>query len=380
MLQTNVHKSNKSLGVTEREQQVLALIHENPLISQIEIAEKLRISRSAVAGHIMRLVAKGVIKGRGYVISDKPFIAVVGGANLDICGVPAGKLRMRDSNPGSVNASPGGVARNIAENLARLGADCRLIAAVGKDNHGDLLLEQGQAAGIDMRYMLRLDAAQTSTYVSVLDNTGDMLVAINDMSIMDEIRPERLQVHEPMLRQASLVIADTNLSADALAYLSGSFIEQPLLIDTVSAAKANRIKPYLDSVHTLKASHIEAEALSGIDAPTKKQLPRIVNWFHDRGVARVFVTLGAEGVFYSDGREQGLEKAGAPSNGVANASGAGDAFVAGIAYSWLKQWPLTKTVRFATSAANVALAHRSTINPGMSTAAVNRLYEAQYAE
>lgn len=366
--------------MTEREQQVLALIHENPLISQIEIAEKLRISRSAVAGHIMRLVAKGVIKGRGYVISDKPFIAVVGGANLDICGVPAGKLRMRDSNPGSVNASPGGVARNIAENLARLGADCRLIAAVGNDNHGDLLLEQGQAAGIDMRYMLRVDAAQTSTYVSVLDDTGDMLVAINDMSIMDEIRPERLQVHEQMLRQASLVIADTNLSADALSYLSGSCIEQPLLIDTVSAAKASRIKPFLDSVHTLKASRIEAEALSAIDAPSKKQLPRIANWFHDRGVARVFITLGAEGVFYSDGREQGLEKAGASSGGVANASGAGDAFVAGLAYCWLKQWTLEKTVHFATAAANVALAHRSTINPGMSTAAVNRLYEAQYAE
>ena len=365
--------------MTEREQQVLALIHENPLISQNEIADKLGISRSAVAGHIMRLVAKGVIKGRGYVISDKPFIAVVGGANLDICGASAGKLRMRDSNPGTVDTSPGGVARNIAENLARLGADCRLIAAVGNDNHGDLLLEQGQAAGIDMRYMFRLDAAQTSTYVSVLDNAGDMLVAINDMSITDEIRPERLQAHEPMLRQASLIIADTNLSSDALAYLSGTFVEQPLLVDAVSAAKANRIKPFLDSVHTLKASRIEAEALSGIDAPTKKQLSRVSTWFHDRGVERIFITLGAGGVFYSDGNEQGLEKATDPPESVANASGAGDAFVAGIAHCWLKQWSLIKTVRFAMSAANVALSHRSTINPGMSTAAVNRDYAERHA-
>lgn len=365
--------------MTEREQQVLALILENPLISQIEIADKLGISRSAVAGHIMHLVAKGVIKGRGYVISDKPFIAVVGGANLDICGAPAGKLRMRDSNPGTVNASPGGVARNVAENLARLGTDCRLIAAVGNDNYGDLLLEQGHAAGIDMRFMLRLDAAQTSTYVSVLDNAGDMLVAINDMSIMDEIRPERLQVHEQMLRQASLIIADTNLGDDALAYLSGTFVEQPLLIDVVSAAKANRIKPYLDSVHTLKASRIEAEALSGIDAPSRKQLPKVATWFHDRGVERIFITLGAGGVFYSDGNEQDLEKASESPESVANASGAGDAFVAGIAYCWQKQWSLKKTVRFAMSAANVALAHRSTINPGMSTAAVKWNYEERYA-
>ena len=365
--------------MTSREQQVLALIHENPLISQNAIAEKLGISRSAVAGHIMHLVAKGIIKGRGYVISDKPFVAVVGGANLDICGAPAGDLLMRDSNPGTVNTSPGGVARNIAENLARLGADCRLIAAVGNDNHGKLLLEQGQAAGIDMRFMLRLDAAKTSTYVSVLDNEGDMLVAINDMSIMNELKPERLQGHEQMLRQASLIIADTNLRDDALAYLGGTFSGQPLFIDTVSAAKASRIKPYLDCVHTLKASRIEAEALSGIDAPTNKQLPRVASWFHKRGVKRVFITLGTEGVFYSNTQETGLEKAGDVADGVANANGAGDAFVAGIAYSWIKQWPLLKSVRFAISAASVALTHRSTINPGMSTAAVKRIYDAHYA-
>ncbi len=365
--------------MTGREQQVLALIHENPLISQNAIAEKLGISRSAVAGHIMRLVAKGVIKGRGYVISDEPFVAVAGGANLDICGAPAGKILMRDSNPGTVNTSPGGVARNIAENLARLGIDCRLIAAVGCDNHGDLLLEQGQAAGIDMRYMLQLDGVKTSTYVSILDNAGDMLVAINDMSIMEEISPERLQSHEQMLRQASLVIADTNLGDDALAYLGGTLDGQPLFIDTVSAAKAARIKPYLDNVHTLKASRIEAESLSGIDAPTNRQLSEIASWFHSHGVERVFITLGTDGVFYSDKSDQGLEKEGEVAHGVANASGAGDAFVAGIAYSWLKQWSLVKSVRFAMSAARVALAHQSTINPGMSTAAVKRIYEARYA-
>jgi len=366
--------------MTEREQQILALVHENPLISQSAIAAKLGISRSAVAGHIMRLVAKGIIKGRGYIVSDKPFTVVIGGANMDICGAPAGKLHMRDSNPGTVDSSPGGVARNIAENLARLGVVCRLIAAVGNDKHGDLLLEQGQAAGIDMRYVLRLEAEQTSTYVSVLNNAGDMLVAINDMSIMDEIKPEHLQAQERMLKQASLIIADTNLDDAALAYLGGTFVEQPLFVDTVSAPKAIRIKPYLDTVHTLKASRMEAEALSGMSARLKKNLPGIANWFHDRGVERIFITLGTDGVFCSSAGEQGLEKAGKTADGVANASGAGDAFFAGIAYSWLQHWPLVKSARFAISAANVALSHRSTINPGMSAAAVNRIYAAQYAE
>lgn len=364
--------------MTEREQQILALIRGNALISQDAIADKLRISRSAVAGHIMRLVAKGVIKGRGYVISDDPFAVVIGGANMDICGASTDRLRLQDSNPGAVTSSPGGVARNIAENLARLGVDCRLIAAIGADHHGDLLLQQGQAAGIDMRYVLQLEAEQTSTYISVLDDAGDMLVGINDMSIVDQLRPERLQVHEQMLKQASVIIADTNLCEESLAYLGGTCIDQPLVVDTVSVAKAIRIKPYLDTVHTLKASRIEAEALSGISSPTNRQLPKVAAWLHERGVARVFITLGPAGVFYSDTDKQGLVSPHKNAGKVKNANGAGDAFAAGIAYAWLQRWELIDSVRFAISAANVALSHRATINPSMSAATVNRIREAQY--
>jgi pseudouridine kinase len=365
--------------MTSRERQILALIREDPLLSQAAIAEKLGISRSAVAGHIMKLGAKGIIRGRGYVISDTPFTVVIGGANIDICGAPTGDLYMRDSNPGTVDVSPGGVARNIAENLARLGVQCRLITAVGTDYHGDLLCEQGQATGIDMGYVLRVDAQPTSTYVSVLDDTGDMLVAINDMSIVDEIRPERLRRHAPMLKRARLIVADTNLSTESLGYISQTSVGQPLFIDTVSAAKAPRILPFLESVHTLKASRVEAGALCGGETPGNEQLPEIAGKLHERGVSRVFVTLGDDGVFYSDGEEQGLEKASETSLDVANTSGAGDAFVAGIAYAWLEDWSLIQSVRFAIAAADIALSHKATINPALSVDTVTRRYEARHA-
>lgn len=365
--------------MTEREQQVLALIRENPLISQAAIAERLGISRPAVAGHIMKLVGKGVIKGRGYVISEAPYAVVVGGANIDICGAPAGDLRMRDSNPGRVTVSPGGVARNIAENLARLDADTRLITAVGADYHGELLRTQGESAGIDMRYVLRVDARPTSTYVSVLDDSGDMLVAINEMSIVEEIRPAYLQRHEAMLRRSNLIIADANLTEDALGYLARTFSGQALFVDAVSAAKAQRVLPVLDAVHTLKASLLEATEMCGIRAAGDKQLPRIANWFHDRGVERIFITRGAAGVFYSDGKEQGTENASRMAPGVVSASGAGDAFVAGLAFGWLNDWPLQRTVRFAMAASEVTLSHESAINPAMSPETVERRFEARHA-
>ena len=363
--------------MTERERQILALIREDPMISQQDIAARLGISRSAVAGHIMHLSEKGIVKGRGYVISDAPFVAVIGGANLDIHGRSARNVRLHDSNPGVVVTSPGGVARNVAENLARLGADCRLITAIGLDPHGQILLQQGREAGIDMRHVAQLDNHQTSTYLSVLDHSGNMHVGISDMSIIDELGPEKIRTHEAMLKQAALIIIDTNLNDDALAYVAGTFGDKPIFADTVSTTKATRIKPYLSAVHTLKPSLIEAEALAGMRSGTDKQLPKLAMWFHERGVKRLFITLGARGVFYSTADASGIEKSNLKN--IRNVGGAGDAFLAALAYGWLREWTLGKSIKFSLAAAGVTISNSKTSSPTLSLAAVNRVMKASHA-
>lgn len=365
--------------MTGRERQVLDLIRKDPMISQRSIADKLGISRSAVAGHIMKLGNKGIIKGRGYVVSDAPFVAVIGGANMDIHGQPAAALRARDSNPGKVQASPGGVARNIAENLARLGADCRLISAIGNDPHGALLLQQGRDAGIDMQHVQQIDSAQTSIYLSLLDPSGDMQVAVNDMAVLEELGPERLRPREALLEQASLIILDANLRDDTLAWLMNRFAGQPLFVDTVSTIKANKIKPHLGAIHTLKMSRPEAEALTGMEARTQADRHEMAAWIHGQGVARLFVTLGEAGVFYSTGDTQGTERLRTKKREIRNTGGAGDAFLAGIAYAWLKNWSLRKTVRFGLAAAELTLANTASSSPALSVAAVDRACRRQRA-
>lgn len=305
--------------------------------------------------------------------SDPPFIVVIGGANIDIHGRPASELRMHDSNPGTVRSSPGGVGRNIAENLARLGADCRLVTVIGDDQHGELLLKHGRDAGIDMRYVTQIDSRETSAYVSVLDPAGDMHVAVSDMRIIDELGPAQLQAHEAMLDQAAIIVIDTNLNDGTLAYVAATFSDRPIFADTVSTTKAMRIEPHLHAVHTLKPSLLEAEALAGFKARTDKQLPKLAEWFHERRVVRLFITLGERGVFYSTGEAQGIEAPGTGAKAMSNAGGAGDAFMAGLAYAWLHQWNLDKTLDFSLAAAQVTLADTETSSRGLSLAAVNRL-------
>lgn len=307
-------------------------------------------------------------------------VTVIGGASVDIYGKSTDALRDHDSNPGNVHTSPGGVARNIAENLARLDVDCRLITAIGDDQHGEMLLAQGSASGIDMRLVQRVDSAPTSTYLAVLDDNGDMQVAISDMRIMDELNAERLAVHRSAIEESSLIILDANLSDDALAWLIDAFSGHTIFADTVSTAKAPRLRPYLRSIHTLKTGTIEAEALTGLAAQSDGDIQKLAEWIHSHGVARTYVTRGEHGIFYSTDRTRAVMAPHQNLPEICNTTGAGDAFLAGIAYSWFQQWSIESSVDFALAAAQITLQSDTTCSPALSVTAITQKLEQQHAE
>lgn len=112
--------------MTQRERQILQWIEADPMISQEALAERAGITRSSVAVHISNLMKKGYIAGKGYVLRSGTYAAVVGGVNVDIGGQSYAPLVARDSNPGRVRISLGGVGRNIAHNMSLLGVDVRL--------------------------------------------------------------------------------------------------------------------------------------------------------------------------------------------------------------------------------------------------------------
>lgn len=102
--------------MNDREKQILKILRRNPLIQQNEIADILQISRSRVAAHIMDLMRKGLIKGKGYILTEQDYCVVVGAINMDIRGMADIRYPQAASHPCSVHCSAGGVGRNIAHN------------------------------------------------------------------------------------------------------------------------------------------------------------------------------------------------------------------------------------------------------------------------
>jgi pseudouridine kinase len=342
--------------MSRRERQILAIIRDEPMVSQNEIARRLSISRSAVAGHIMRLTSRGIIRGRGYLLDEQPYVVCIGGANLDIRGKADEPLTRGESIPGAIAMSPGGVVRNVAENLVRLGLRSRLFTLVGDDQHGEYLLSQARSAGIDTGLVQTVPGSRTSTYLSILDQRGDTRLAINDMGILDGLDPALIDRNRENLQRAAVIVADANLRRDTLEHLAAEFREQPLFVDAVSAAKSVRLEAVLHAIDTLKMTRREAMALAG----RRRGLSSLAGWYRRRGVRRVFITLGAEGVFYSTAGDEGLVDA-RPVTDASSTSGAGDAFLAGLVYSRTCGHGLERSIGIAMSAARLTLGDETNV-------------------
>ena len=248
--------------MTQRERQILKWIEENPLISQQELADKAGIARSSVAVHISNLMKQGHIAGKGYIVRTAPYVVVVGGVNLDIGGRPHGELVAADSNPGQVRMSLGGVGRNIAHNMALMGLDVRMLTAFGDDMNAQRIAASCGELGIDISQCLTVPGGATSTYLFITDGHGDMALAVSDMEIYEHVTPAFLAGRARLLQNAQLLVVDTNIPAQSIAWLAEN-IRLPIFADPVSTAKAEKLRPVLGKLHTLKPNRLEAELLSG---------------------------------------------------------------------------------------------------------------------
>ena len=355
--------------MTGREKEILDLIKKNPLISQREIADILGITRSSVGVHITNLQKKGMILGKGYIVKEDDYVVVIGGANIDIQGFTNEKLILRDSNPGKTMISLGGVGRNIAENLSNLEVNTKLITAIGNDLYGKKILEDSKMSGFSMEDSLIIPEENTSTYLSTLNEEGDMIVAISSMDILEKLSINYINTIKHSISKGKAFVLDTNLREDLLDYLTEN-IKVPIFLDTVSGTKAIKVKDFIGRFHTIKPNKLEAEILSGIKINNDDDLKKVGKFFLEKGVKDIFITLGQEGVYYRNENKEGKIKG--LSIDVVNSTGAGDAFIAALVYGYLRNYDIEEKVKFAVGASLMAISHENTINPNLSIDNINK--------
>lgn len=257
-------------------------------------------------------------------------IVCIGGLNIDR------KLRLlahslhASSNPCEAHETPGGVVRNVAENLARLGLPVALVAAVGDDAGGRMLLEQAAQVGIDTRAVIRLRRHVSDSYTAVLAPDGSLELGLAAMPLVESLNPWALQASTALRATAALVVADGNLPTDAWPLLLAEAREggAPLVCVAVSEAKMARLPESLAGLHLLILNAGELATVAPEPAAAFAAL-------HARGVARVLVSHGADGLLFSEPGAAPRRWA-APQVHVVDVTGAGDALSAGVCAALLR--------------------------------------------
>ena len=270
------------------------------------------------------------------------FVTVIGGVNMDISAALTAPFVPADSVPGQVTLGCGGVARNIAHNLLLMGHEVKFLSVFGGETFGEMCWRECQAIGLELSLSERCEGMRNGLYLCV-----------NDL-------PDFLQSRIDVINRSAQVVADTNISVQALQYLI-DHCTAPLFVDTVSTAKAPRVIKALQQshnkcLHALKLNLIEAQAVTGCD--TAKAAAQHLTAM---GVQEVYITMGSDGVYCSDGARH--EHFNAIPTRVINTTGAGDAFIAGIVHATMQQEPFPDRTKTGMKAAHATLLSLQTVNP-----------------
>ena len=301
---------------------------------------------------------------------DSRSICCIGGMTLD------STLRLLEpgilgtSNPVQSLKARGGVARNVAENLARLGVSCQLISVVGSDEAGRSILKSTAAQDVDTGLVQKSLREPTGTCTTVMQPDGELFVSFADMGICGLMDRDFIQNRWLQIGNATLVFADTNLPAESLSYLITGCREHglKLVLDAVSTSKARNLPLSLHGVDMLFCNTSEARAMLGDDIA--KDVEGMARALCQRGAASTIVTAGADGISFAT-NEGYVALPAAPAR-VVDVSGAGDALVAGTLYGRLMDYDPVTSLRIGLNAAAMTVACEGGTCPELSVEAVTR--------
>jgi pseudouridine kinase len=299
-------------------------------------------------------------------LEDTASVVVVGAAAMDTKGHALEPLQSGTSIPGHVRVSVGGVGRNIAENLARLGLETILLSAVGDDEAGCHLLAQARSSGVNVDHVLVNSEHATAAYLAVLDHQGNLSVSVADMGIMEAVTPRYLYDRRRWLRQASVVAIDANLSPQALASLLRQTRKYgvPVCADPTSTSLAPRLCPHLRDLYMITPNALEAEALCGQPVRNRDEAIVAAKRLVSLGVEIAIITLADQGLVHATSDESGHIPA--VKCEIVDLTGAGDALTATVIFGLLNDFYVDEAVRLGVSAAALTLQCRETVCPDLS--------------
>ncbi|GGK47093.1 ribokinase [Streptomyces flaveus] len=276
-------------------------------------------------------------------------LLVIGSANADlVIGVERRPGAGETVLGSDLAVHPGGKGANQAVAAARLGARTALLARVGDDGHGRLLLDSMRNAGVDTAGVL-VGGAPTGVALITVDPSGDNSIVVSP-GANGRLTPEDVRTASALLAASPVVSAQLEIPLETVEEIvrglrpGTRFVLNPSppreLPDEVLAA----CDPLIVNEH-------EARVVLGADAGATPS-----EWAEAllaRGPRSVVVTLGEEGALVADA--SGVARVPSVKVDAVDTTGAGDAFTAALAWRLGTGESLTESAAYAARVGAVAV-------------------------
>lgn len=346
--------------MNEQQRELYKLLKRNPYMSKQQLAEALSISKVKLNALLDQLENEGAIVGRAYILKEQKRVVAIGGANIDRKFYVEGGVQFATSNPSYMTESVGGVARNISENLSRLQYDVKLLSVIGHDQAG-AVIEQA-SGGIDFQLTEKLVGYRTGSYTAVLNEMGELVIAMADMAIYELLTPALLQRHESILTSATGIVIDLNCAKQTIEYVQTLCLHHqiPLAVIPVSVPKMRHMPEQLEGITYFICNEEELEGYLQTTFENDFALNGAVEQLLERGAEHVIITLGERGAIAGTKKQIAHYRA-YPVDTIKDVTGAGDAFVSGVLHGVMQGELFDEAVQLGLANAAATLQSQYTV-------------------
>lgn len=281
-----------------------------------------------------------------YLERKSQFVLCIGACHIDYKFLAQEEIVQKTSNPIKSMYNYGGVIRNVANNLSLLEVNVSIMSLVGNDFNGEKLIKDtGREMNVDL--IDKVPNQATGMYYAVVNPQGDMDVAFADMGIYDLMDHEWIHRKTGNLKKYDWIIADMNVQKSGLEALISfnNSNNSKLAIIGVSGPKTKNLPDDLKGLDIIICNKDESMAYFNTDNGDIKEL--VAMWL-EKGIKQVVITSGENDIAYaSDIRniQSRLVKK-IDSNEMVDATGAGDAFSAGVIYGLVKNASINKSILY----------------------------------
>ena len=265
-------------------------------------------------------------------------MVVVGVVFLDIKGFPFFKYDAVGTNLGNVLMTHGGVARNVAENMANLGAEVEFVTMLDDDSLGREARLRLRGAGVKLTHAVSTPDKGMGMWLAVFNEKGDLAGSVSHMPDASPI--ERLfdEKGEEIIRSCRGVALEIDLSekvSERVFELAERF-DKPVYAIVANMSVILRRPDFMARTACVILNEIEAGRLFGREIRAlspEETLEAVSEAASAMGIRSIVVTMGARGAVYLDA-ENGLRGVcpAVPCR-VVDTTGAGDAFFSAVVES-----------------------------------------------